>query len=842
MRSLVKLLKTVVGTGGAPEASSASSVAGDDESQVLAQIAIARESGDLPGALRLANAAMASRNHDALIYFARGEVFFAWRRVLEAHEDFLKAEALGGNAPALFLHLGWTSFALGDSRAAETYFRRAIELDPTSHSAFVNLAYLLREQRRVDESIALFERALAIRPDDFEALTGIGSAWLRRRPDLAEPYLRRALDVGVEKSIALGHLGMSLALQDRHEEALQLFLEGARIEADGASDGEAFANVAIHLGDEGRTSESLAWFERGLRGHAGVHANLGYAHALLRAGRLREGWEQYEFRWMVEPGLSRRRTYGIPMWGGQDLRGKTILLCVEQGLGDTFQFVRYAPFLKALGATVVMMPGGILWNIAQRFPGVDRLVPNEASLPPLDYYAPLLSLPRIFGTDHDTIPPPIPFASGSEDEDRRWSASLGAKHPCIGLAWAGSPSHERDQYRSVSLAQLAPVLSVPGVEFVSLQKGPAAEHAREHGIADLGSELGDWTDTATLVRHLDLLITVDTAVAHLAATLGTPVWMLVPQPPDFRWLEARDDTRWYPTMRLFRQTARGQWAPVIERLQSALIEFRDAFDATPVPASAASTLQSMPWRAPESLSDLVPFGTGRALLSETRYGMLVYPTGREPQASGLRWYGEHLEQELDLCRLLVGSGATVMEVAAGIGEHALGLSAMVGATGRVFLHEADTLLAGMLKQNLRANASSNATIIAIETGAATTASAARGADRAYRLDDLQLARVDLIKVNRQEDVAGVIAGADDVLWRARPRLMLRSAVAEDSRPLARRLQGYGYRCWHADFWLFNAANFNRRNNDHYGRSLASVVAIPEEVEPAASMRAFAELT
>ena len=504
MRSLINLW----GRSRKPDAAASGSRRGhvpgavDDVGALLEEVTRARDAGRLADALRHANRALKTVPSQPEVLAARGETLFAWRRVREAHRDLVRAESLGLRGKRLYLHLGWTSFAVAQPALAEAYFRKAIEADDACLDAHVNLACVLREQGKTDEAIACFGRALALDSANFDVVTGLGIALLKRRPDEAEIHLRHAVDFAEDKQLAWGHVGMALALQDRNDEAMRVFTAAANADAEDSQQTERFANLAIHLGDEGRTDEALHWFERGLARHAGIHANLAYAHALLRAGRLNEGWQQYEFRWMTEPGVSRRSTFGVPVWSGQDLRGKTILLSVEQGLGDTFQFVRYAPMVKALGATVVMMPGSLLRGIAERFAGVDVLAHQLAAAARLPRSAAeLAARVRDRAGNH---PQTSSVAPGQCGTPRTRAARLGVKRSLrVGLVWAGSPSHDRDRYRSLTFDMLLPLLEAPGIEFIALQKGPTADAASRRTLS-LGPELEDWMDTAAVLEHLDL--------------------------------------------------------------------------------------------------------------------------------------------------------------------------------------------------------------------------------------------------------------------------------------------------------------------------------------------------
>ena len=290
--------------------------------------------------------------------------------------------------------------------------------------------------------------------------------------------------------------------------------------------------------EAGRTDDALRLYERRLPSRPGPAGHNDYAFALLTVGRFAEGWHQYEFRWTRPPLLDLRAGFNRPVWHGQDLRGKTILLRAEQGFGDVIQFVRYAPLVKALGATVLLQVRAGLERLASGFDGIDRVLDRDQGLPNFDFYINLPSMPRVFGTELASIPADVPYVSADLAAIERWRPELSGRDTLkVGIAWAGSPTHLRDAKRSIALAALSPVCGVAGVTFVSLQKGDAAAEAdalsSEVDWVNVGPKLEDFSDTAAVISQLDLVICVDTAVAHLAGALGKPVWVMVPQPGRF---------------------------------------------------------------------------------------------------------------------------------------------------------------------------------------------------------------------------------------------------------------------------------------------------------------------
>lgn len=306
---------------------------------------------------------------------------------------------------------------------------------------------------------------------------------------------------------------------------------------------------------------------------------MGLGKILLLRGDFPRGWPEYE--WRLSAARYKRRFFARPCWDGSPLTGRTILIHAEQGLGDTLQFVRYARQLKALGGHVILECWRALAGILSRTPGIDQFIEHDAPPPPFDVHAPLLSLPGILGATVETIPFESPYVSPDETLVQHWGSELGRIADFkIGICWQGDANYYGDCLRSIPLAQFAPLASIKGVRLISLQKGPGTKQLAESGkniaVLDLGERLdehsGQFEDTAAVMRHLDLVVTSDTAVAHLAGALCVPVWLALEECPDWRWLLDREDCPWYPSMRLFRQKRFGDWGEVFARIARAISE------------------------------------------------------------------------------------------------------------------------------------------------------------------------------------------------------------------------------------------------------------------------------
>ncbi|MBM3526320.1 MAG: tetratricopeptide repeat protein, partial [Alphaproteobacteria bacterium] len=335
----------------------------------------------------------------------------------------------------------------------------------------------------------------------------------------------------------------------------------------------ALNNLGLAYREKGDIATAITTYEQALA-IDGQHGEAHWNRAIcwLLQGDMARGWTEYEWRWKRPDFMAIMPNFPTPAWTGGTLAGKSIFVCSEQGVGDTIQFVRYAPLLEKQGARVLFGCQPELADLLKTAPGVAEIVPLGGTASAFDTHTMLLTVPRLLGTTLETVPAEIPYLSADSKKAETWAERLsdlqGMK---VGLVWRGNPKHVNDHARSCAPDVLRALLDVDGVSFVSLQKGgPQGEAASLAGVRDLAGALPDFAETAATIQNLDLVISVDTAVAHLAGALGKPVWTLLPFAPDWRWLVGRDDSPWYPTMRLFRQSKPRDWAGVIKRVRKAL--------------------------------------------------------------------------------------------------------------------------------------------------------------------------------------------------------------------------------------------------------------------------------
>lgn len=495
----------------------------------------------------------------------------------EAVGCFQRTLALGVANPMVFNNLGAALQKLGRFDEAEWTYAKAVAAQPDYVPGLTNLAAMLQINGKSDEALATAQRAVALAPDDPEANFNVG--FIMEQRDRFEPALaayRRS--VACDPTFAQGFCGIGhlLSAVGHFADAVAAYQQALRVHPDYA---DALAGLAFVHDQEDRPEEAIRHHEAALTldpNHAAAH--VGLSLVLLRMGRFREGFERYEWRKKrADARLSQIvRDHPQPEWNGEDLGGRTLLLHWEQGFGDVIHFARYAPLIKG-GEVMVEVPAQLI-GLLRTMPGCPLLVPAGEPLPPFHCHCSLMSLPRLFWTTLDDVPVPSGYLHAEPDLVATWARRLGDDGSLrVGIAWQGS-LRRADLGRSFPLAYFEPLAALDGVRLISLQKGDGVEqleqvpdHVR---VETLGQDYGTGTfsDTAAIMESLDLIITCDTAVAHLAGALGRPVWIAIKQPPDWRWGLERADSPWYRSARLFRQPRPGDWATVFDALRNELAE------------------------------------------------------------------------------------------------------------------------------------------------------------------------------------------------------------------------------------------------------------------------------
>jgi tetratricopeptide (TPR) repeat protein len=472
---------------------------------------------------------------------------------------------------------------LGRDAEAETFYRAALALAPDRPDSWANLGLAVLKSGRADEAIQCEREALRIDPDNVQALNNLGIAMHTLNAlSEAQNHFRAVLRLDPDHANANLNLGVIRQSLGHLDEAEALYRRARSLGVDEARAGN---NLALALAELGRLEEAETACREALAANgAYAEASVNLGMILLMQGKLAEAWPHYEARWSVPPLSAQSQLPRETRWTGEEpIEGKIILLLAEQGFGDTLQFCRYAPMVAKLGARIILAAPTVLSRLMGSLEGVEQVASPDDVLPPFDLHCPLMSLPMAFGTTEETIPWTAPYLKAEPAAIERWKAILPATSGRrVGLVWAGAHRSEQphaaaiDKRRSMKLAEMAPLGEVRGCDFVSLQLGPPAKQTATSPfpLIDVADRLTDFAETAALMELLDLVITVDTAVAHLAGALGRPVWLVSRFDACWRWMRDRDDTPWYPSMRLFRQTSPGDWAEVMRRVAAALDGFQ----------------------------------------------------------------------------------------------------------------------------------------------------------------------------------------------------------------------------------------------------------------------------
>lgn len=469
----------------------------------------------------------------------RAHVFVALRRYEDAIRSCQRANVLQPDLPSSFTLLGDACLAMNGHAEALSSYEHALALQPGQFAPLVNSGIALLKLGRVNEAIQKLEQALAVEPAHATAMSNLAGA-LREaeRWDEAWEHCNNALKI--DPAHAGAHMNRGNILLDRGD------VRAAR---------DAFAKVVSLQPHDPDSQWSLGWCD-------------------LLMGDWDRGLPQLEWRWKKPGFTSAPRNFSKPLWlGREDLRGRTILLHAEQGLGDTVQFCRYVTQLSAMGARVLLEVPAPLYKLVGSLRGVTQvIVKGEGFLPPFDFHCPLMSLPLAMGASV-TMKPAGAYLQADTALTRAWADRLGSpRTPRVGLVWSGNALHRNDRRRSLSAAALLHAIPA-GMDLYSLQKDVRADDRpamQQYGVADLSDDLHSFADTAALIEQMDVIVAVDTSVAHVAAALGKRTWILLTKMPDWRWLLERDDTPWYESVRLFRQSRWGQWDDVLSKLNQSL--------------------------------------------------------------------------------------------------------------------------------------------------------------------------------------------------------------------------------------------------------------------------------
>jgi len=519
---------------------------------------------------------------DFHMYFNSGNECYKTQNFAAAIKFYEQAIAANPAPAQLYFNLGLAHAKLNAHDNAVIHFKKAIERNPNYGKAYAHLADSLYKLNKLDIAIENYEKALLLEPNNIETHLGIARVLVdQRKFTQAGQHFNFVIQREPNNINALFDLANTLNMENKTEQALERYFKLLPLTGESPS---MLYNIAYTLKKLGRIPEAIDYYQKTLikdPTNAEAHFSLGLAY--LISGNFTRGWPEYE--WRFKRNENSKRSFSRPLWDGSDLQGKIIAIYAEQGLGDTFEFIRYAQVLKEQGATVIVAVQSPLVKILGLCPFIDKVFPLGTQLPDHDFAISLMSLPHILKTTVDTVPNKLPYLYADLKLTEQWYRALSHdKNFKIGLCWQGNPNYTTPFLRhtvaakSVTASTFAPLADCAGVSFYSLQKISGTDQLKDlpaHFVVNdfgqrLDEEHGRFMDTAAIIQNLNLVLTVDTSIAHLAGGLGVPVWLLLPNPPDWRWMLDRTDTPWYPNMRLFRQPTPGDWDSVIKEVGAEL--------------------------------------------------------------------------------------------------------------------------------------------------------------------------------------------------------------------------------------------------------------------------------
>ena len=514
---------------------------------------------------------------DADGFVHRGVKFFNLGNMEAAIAAYLEALEINPNDGDTYYKLGRALAQQDNFEIAVKCYRQAIRIKPNDVEIHFQLANALKHLEKNEEAIDAYLNVIALQPMHPQAYNNMAVAeHALGRYDDAVMHYQKALEIDSNAADIHSNLGKVYKDMDLPEKAAACYRKAIEFKPD-------FTEAHIELGNvlyaQCKLKEAISAYDKSVMispEHPVAHWDRSLA--LLLNGNYDEGWQEFEWRLQIaQSGAKWMSAFEKKVWDGSCFDGKRIFICSEQGLGDTLQFVRFLPMVKAMGGTVILGVNHPLLPLLSGLNGIDELVEiSENQLPEIEFdlFCPILSLPRIFKTSLATLPADIPYLYTPSDKASYWYKRLDNDDFKVGIVWKGSPLHANDRNRSCEIEQFLPLARITGVKLYSLQKGPAAEDLKkisaDYDIKDLGADLKDFADTAGLISNLNLIISVDTAVVHLAGGMGVPVWTLLPFAPDWRWQLNKAVTPWYPSMQLFRQTQQGDWHNVFEKVAAKL--------------------------------------------------------------------------------------------------------------------------------------------------------------------------------------------------------------------------------------------------------------------------------
>jgi FkbM family methyltransferase len=775
-----------------------------------------------------------------------GDLYGKAGRASDAISAWERALQLDAESVLVLNNMGVTCSNLGRAHDAAGYFRRAASIEPDRHDLWFSLGNCLLGLGRHTQAEKALRQALRIDTTHAQTHNNLGvTLGHLKRDDEAIGALRQALECDADLADGLNNLALALYKRDARDEALRL-LRHCVDRHPGYALG--WANLGMVLQGMGQLEEAVRVIDRALELTPNQEGWLwNQSLAYLTMGDFERGWQHFETRYApgrADP-VATLPDLPFPMWTGEDLSGKRILLVKEQGFGDQIQCLRFVANLVARGASVGVWVHSAVAPLAALVPGVQEVM-TDPPAEGYDYWALLMSLPVRFAASSTTLPQSVPYVAADpaqQESMHQRIEAFAAGRLKVGINWAGNPSHPNDRNRSLGLADIAAWLDLSTVAWVSLQTQRSADTnpwVQRGNLLPLGDEIQNFADTAAIIANLDVVISIDSAVAHLAGAMGARTWLLLPANPDYRWMLERTDSPWYPTMQLWRQATLGDWHSTLGQVEQAL---RLETGETGVGIAAPGFARCMPLAGPQRLMS-------------GRHGWFVYNHHDQYVGQALEHYGEYGEHEVQwFGRILQGfADCDVIEVGANIGSQTVALCRMAR---RVFALEPQPTVFQTLCANVALNAIRNCQAYPMAAGevAGTLKVPPVGYDRSGNFGGISLQadgagtpvqvvaldeflaklvpdlRVRLIKVDVEGMERAVLRGARQLIARDRPLLYVENDRIEQSEALILCMREMGYRLyWHCPL-LFNSQNFfGNADNIYQGIAAFNMLGVPQELE------------
>lgn len=642
---------------------------------------------------------------------------------------------------------------------------------------------------------------------------------------------KTAIELNPNEALTHNNLGTVLHTMDRSDEAEVQFREALQVDPNFEM---AWYNLGNVLKDTLRFEESIFCYERAISlrpDYADAHLNLGCV--LLQHADWQRGWQEYEWRWRV-PDLIPLAKVDLPRWSGESLVGKKILVLSEQGNGDTLQFCRYLPMLRALGAEVYMRCPSEVSALISRIDGADVHITTETiPMAPCDFYAPLMSLPTLLGSSYSSIPTE-PYLQTEPRRRGYFASKLGARKGKlrIGLVWGGNPEQMDDHHRSAPLGELAELLDMPGVRWISMQKGGhQLELAQgDFPIEDWSGDLETFDDTAALMQELDGVVSVCSSPLHLAGALGMRSVGMLCWAADWRWQREISETPWYPTVTLVRQPQRNDWKSIAAQTKAIVATWK----AAPAKRGRKLEVHSKP---ASTIRAVTPLGKLDLFLND----LFLTPT--------LLAHGEYCQGEINLLSRFIKPGAQVIEAGGNIGAHTLPLASLVGQSGHILTFEPQVEANQLLRSNVELAELTNVSVYDAalsdevqtlymerpsysklwNTGGLSVHYELGEAIEAVTIDSLKLDRCDLIKLDVEGHERKAIMGAENTIAKFRPVIFVEDDRVEEGVELRKYILSLGYRCYRHRATLANCSIIPLERRENLGTYVSvSILALPKE--------------